>query len=73
MNLKSNSYLPKKNCFIRFNESPLKITKNILYFKISSFSFGHIEKTDKVNFKIYDLTIWLIDNCNTRIAQYITK
>ena len=73
MNLKSNSHLPKKIRFIRFNENPLKMTKNAFYFKISSFSFGHIEKTDKVNFKIYDVIIWLINNCNTRITQYISK
>ena len=26
-----------------------------------------------VNFKIYDVTTWLTNNCNTHIAQYLTK
>ena len=28
---------------------------------------------DEVNFKIYDVTVWLANNCNTHIAQYLTK
>ena len=28
---------------------------------------------DKVNFKIYDVTAWLTNNCNTHIAQYLEK
>ena len=46
----------QKNCFICFNESPLKITKNAYYlilktlfvfkiFKFSSWQLGHIEKS----------------------------
>ena len=26
-----------------------------------------------VNFKIHDVTTWLTNNCNTHIAQYLTK
>ena len=28
-------------------------------------------KNDKVIFKFYDVTIWLKNNCNTHIAQYL--
>ena len=28
---------------------------------------------DKVNSKIYDVTAWLTNNCNTHIAQYLEK
>ena len=39
--------------------------------------FGHVEKRldqkDNVNFKIYDVTAWLINNCNTHIDQYLKK
>ena len=31
-NLKSGSHLPKKNCFICFNDSPSKVMKNVFYF-----------------------------------------
>ena len=30
--LKSGSYLPKKICFVYFNEMPLKMMKNAFYF-----------------------------------------
>ena len=67
----------KKNCFICFNESPLRVMKNAFYFilnavfvlKISRFLcwlFGHVEKMaiykDKINFKIYDVTAWLTNS-----------
>ena len=32
LELKSDSHLPKKFLFIRFNESPLKMMKNAFYF-----------------------------------------
>ena len=54
--LKSDSHLPKKFLFICFNESPLKIMKNVFYFilkalfvlkifRILSWHFGHVENT----------------------------
>ena len=54
--LKSGSHLPKKICFICFNESPLKMMKNAFYFILKAFfvlkifkflsqRFGHVEKT----------------------------
>ena len=39
--------------------------------------FGHVEKRinkkDKVNFKIYNVTTWLTKNCNTHIVQYLKE
>ena len=32
-----------------------------------------LEWKDKVNFKIYDVTIWFTNNSNALIAQYLTK
>ena len=69
-------------------ESPLKMMKNPFYFTLKtlfvlkifislSWLFGHVEKwldcKDKVNFKIYDVTTWKTNNCNTRITQYLNK
>ena len=69
-------------------ESPLKIIKYAFYFiskalfvlRISKFLsglFGHVAKQldqkDKVNFKFYDVTAWLTNNCNIYIAQYLEK
>ena len=70
-------------------ESPLKVMKYAFYFtlkavfvlkifKLLSWLFGQIEekrldKKDRVNFKIYDVTTWEINNCNTHIAQYLKK
>ena len=40
-------------------------------------SFGHAPKRldlkTKVNFKIYDVTIWLTNNYNTHVAHYLAK
>ena len=30
-------------------------------------------KKDKVNFKFYDVTAWLTNNCNKHTAQYLEK
>ena len=66
----------------------LKMIKNTFYFTIKavfilkifwflSWLFGHVAKRldwkDKFNFKIYDATPWLTNNCNTYIAQYLEK
>ena len=59
-----------KNAFY-FNLKALFILK---IFKFLSSPFGHVSKQldskDKVNFKFYDVTNWLTDNCKTHIAQY---
>ena len=63
----------KRISFICFNRSPLKMMKNafcsilkaLVVLKIYFFSwlFGYVENTAwleiKVNFKIYDITVWL--------------
>ena len=69
-------------------ESPLKMMKNafrltskaffvIKIFKFSSRLLGHaskrLDQKDKINFKIYDVTAWLTNNCDTHIAQYLEK
>ena len=69
-------------------ESLLKMMKNVFYFalkalfvlkvfKFLSDFFSHIEKLldkkIKVNFKIYDVINWEINNWNTHIAQYLKK
>ena len=66
-------------------ERPSKKMKNDFYFsskvlfvlfKFLSCLFGHVAKwlgnfklVELVNFKIYDVTAWLTNNCNTRIVQ----
>ena len=63
--MKNASYFTLKALFV------LKI------FKFLSWLFGHVakrlDKKDKVNFKFYDVTAWLANNCNTHIAQYLEK
>ena len=76
----------KEFAFIYFNESPLKMMKTVFYFMLKAlfvleiltfWFFGFIEKRlDKkamVNFKIYDVTDWTINNYCTHIAQYLMK
>ena len=62
-----------KNAFY-FTAKALYVLK-ILQF-LSSL-FGHVakwlDKKNKVNFKFYDVTAWLTNNCNTHIAQYLKK
>ena len=67
---------------------PFKKMKNTFYFsfislfvlkifKFLSWLFGHVGKRtdvkDQVNFKIYDVTTWLTNKCNTYIYQYRRK
>ena len=69
-------------------ESPLKVTWNVFYFTLKilfvlkiftflSWFFGYVEKqldlNDKTDFKIYDVTTWKANNCDTHIAQYFKK
>ena len=62
-----------KNAFY-FTAKALYVLK-ILQF-LSSL-FGHVvkrlDKKGKVNFKFYDVTVWLANNLNTNIAQYLKK
>ena len=59
-------------------ENPFKNDEKCFLFHLKSSSHldlyrmyrkGFIEKI-KVNFKFYDVTAWLTNNCNTHIAQY---
>ena len=42
-------------------------------FKVLSLLFGKVEKQldkkDNIKFRIYDVTTWLTNNCNTHIAN----
>ena len=57
-----------KNAFY-FTSKALFVLK---IFKIFSWLFGHVakrlDKTDKVNFKFYDITAWLTNNYKKHIA-----
>ena len=63
--MKNGFYFTSKALFV------LKI------FKFLSGLFGRVakrlDKKDKVNFKFYDVTAWLTNNCNTHITQYLEK
>ena len=65
------------------NKSPLKMMKNafnftskalfvLKIFKFLSCLFDHVakrlDKKDKANFRFYDATAWLANNCNTHIV-----
>ena len=53
----------------------LKAAFVLKIFKFLSWLFGHVGKRldqkDKVNFKIFDVTTCLTNNCNTHINQYL--
>ena len=85
--LKSDTHLTKKTWFICFNLRSLKVMKNAFYFILKSlliikmfqflcWFFGHVKHwfdwKDKFNFKIFDVTAWLIKNYITHV-QYLTK
>ena len=86
--LKSGPHFQKKAGFVRFNERPLKMMNNAVYFilkalfvskifKFCSDLFGYVEKqidkNAKVNFKIYDATKWNTNNYYKHIARYLKK
>ena len=59
---------------IYFTEKAFFVLK---IFKSLSWLFVHVtkrfDKIDKANFKFYEVTAWLLNNCNTHIAQYFQK
>ena len=75
----------KKNCFVCFTGSPLKMVKNAFYFILKalfllrvlnflSWLFFQVEKAawlekDKVNFKVHNVTTWLTNICNPYISR----
>ena len=76
--LKSGCHLPKKTSVICLIETPLQIIKNALYFilkalfvlkifKFLSRLFDHVGKNGLIR------KVWFTSNCNTHIAQYLTK
>ena len=87
-NLKSWTLTFQKKFFICFNESPSKMMKNafnfilkaffvLKIFKFLSWLFGDVGKRldlkNMIHFKIWDVTAWLTNNCNTHIDQYLKK
>ena len=68
--------MPCKNdgkCFL-FHLKSAFCSQDIQMFVLT---FGHVEKRfdyqNKVNFKIYDVTDWTTNDCNTHIAYYLRK
>ena len=48
--------------------------KDAFYFMVKAFLVEKkFDLKDKVDFKIYGVTIWLKNNCNTVIDQYLKK
>ena len=83
INLKLDFHL-RNNFFTCFNDSPSKMMKNDFYFILKVFSFPRYlnfyldfwackknRLIRKVNYEIYDVTVWLTKNYNTHIAQYL--
>ena len=79
---------PSKIVKICFKREALKWWKMIFISRLKLFSFlryinfcpnffVHVGKRlhtkAKVNFKVYDITDWQINNCNTHIAQYLKR
>ena len=63
--MKNASYFTSKALFV------LKIF--IFLFWLFAYLVKQLDYKDKVNLKIYDVTAWLINTCNTHIAQYLEK
>lgn len=82
LKLESRTLSFHKNCFICFKKNPL-----IIYFILKAFFFlrylnfsldflitqkNQLDEKNKVSFIIYDVRIWLTNNSNTHIGQYLT-
>ena len=84
--LKSDSR-PLKIFFVCFYESSLKMEENAFYFILKALFIlkinvcldflvkqkKRVDQKYRVYFKIYDVTAWLTNNCNSYIAQYLLK
>ena len=57
--------------------SPQKLFSFSRHLSFCLDAFGRVAKRldqkDKVNFKNYDVTAWLTNNCDTPITQYFEK
>ena len=70
-----------EKCFLFHLKSSFRSVLSVLkMFKFSPDFFGHVGKKlkvnlrkVKVNLKVYDITTWLTNKCNTHIAQYLKK
>ena len=58
------------------------MTKNVFYFMLKALFIFHIfsgyvekrlDKKTKVNFKLFNVTDWTINNYNTYFAEYLKK
>ena len=67
-------------------DGPLKLMKNVFYFMLIAifvleifpflpwlFGYNRHDEKAKVNFKIYDVTDWTINNSNKHISQYLKR
>ena len=67
--------------FLKMMKNTFHFTLKALFvlkiFKFLSCVFGHVakllDKKDKVDFRFYDVTAWLINDCNTYIPLYLEK
>ena len=67
--------------FFKMVENTFHFTLKALFvlkiFKFLSCVFGHVakllDKKDKLDFRFYDITAWLINDCNTYIALYLER
>ena len=61
----------------RFKGALLGLRQFLATESLLSWLFGHVakrlDKKDKADFKFYDVTVWLTNNCNTHIDQYLEK
>ena len=64
-----------KNAFLFYPKSSFCYQEIQIFVLIFLFGPGKkwIDLNDKVNFKIYDVTTWVTNNCNTHIDQHIKK
>ena len=65
-----------EKCFL-FHLKNSSRSQDTYIFVILCWILGHFDKrVDQkgiVNFKIYDVTTWLTNNCNTHVDQYLKK
>ena len=85
--LKSDSHFSNELFYFLWWK-PFKMMKNAFYFILKAFFLFKIfkffclgvlvmKKTDwlerNINFRIHNITTWLVNNCNTHISHYLTN